>query len=328
MQNTHWRIALGYAAIAGAWIILSDRALGALLPEVKSLERWSMLKGLGFVAVTSLGLWFYTRASIRALLERERRREQAEARAVAALDQLRALTARIVSVREEEKRRIARDLHDELGQLLTALELDVGRLERKLESFAPSAAVNELIDDAVAASALAAEVQRSVQRIASDLRPGALDALGLAAALREELRRFAERTGAETSFEAPEPLPMLARDLTTALYRIVQEALTNVARHGRARSVRLTLACDEQDILLRVVDDGVGMSDGAQESPHALGLLGMRERAMMVGGEAMIARGPTGGTIVEVRAPLWVNRGVGEAPGMEAGESDDVPHRG
>lgn len=216
---------------------------------------------------------------------------------------LRALAGRLQSVREEEKARIARDLHDELGQLLTGLKMDLRWLERRLSDLPASAAVNPLVDRAVAASDLADRTVRSVQRIAAELRPGALDRLGLVPALRQEARRFQERSGlpceARLDEAAPEPPPEVA----TALYRICQEALTNVTRHASATRVVVTLDAEPHGLVLRVEDDGRGF-DPAAPGPEALGLLGMTERATLLGGDVAFSRRPGGGTTVTARVPL------------------------
>jgi two-component system sensor histidine kinase UhpB len=221
----------------------------------------------------------------------------------ASREQLRALAGRLQSVREEEKARMARDLHDELGQLLTGLKMDLRWLERRLSDLPPAGDVNLLVDRAVAASELADQTVASVQRIAAELRPGALDRLGLVPALRQELRHFQARTGlaceARLDEAAPEPPPEVA----TALYRICQEALTNVTRHAAAGRVIVSLSAEPPGLVLRVEDDGRGF-DAAAQGPGALGLLGMTERATLLGGDVQFARRPGGGTVVTARVPL------------------------
>jgi len=183
------------------------------------------------------------------------------------------------------------------------LKMDLRWLERRLCELPASDAVNRLVDRAVAASALADQTVLSVQRIAAELRPGALDRLGLVPALRQEARRFEERTGlpceAHLDDAAPEPPPEVA----TALYRICQEALTNVTRHASASRVRVALAAEPPALVLRVEDDGRGLQAGAP-GPGALGLLGMTERATLLGGEVAFEPRPGGGTIVTARVPL------------------------
>jgi PAS domain S-box-containing protein len=235
---------------------------------------------------------------------REAQRSLAESR-----EQLRALAARIQGVREEEKARIARDLHDELGQLVTGLKMDLRWIERRIGELAESDAAHALLDRAVAASELADQTVASVQRLAADLRPGALDRLGLGAALRQEGRAFEARTGVRCEVELDEGLPPLSDDLATALYRIAQEAMTNVARHAAARRVRVQLGrADGAAVRLRVEDDGRGIAPRDATRPDALGLLGMRERANALHGAVRIAAAPGGGTVVTAELPLDAER--------------------
>jgi signal transduction histidine kinase len=218
-------------------------------------------------------------------------------------EELRALTERIQTTREEEQARIARDLHDELGQLLTALKVTVRGLENKLEKLPPSDATGVLIDQLVEAGGLVDLTVASVHRVVSELRSAALDQLGLPAALRDQGRRFGARTGIECHVDAPEDLPPLPRDVSTALYRIAQEALTNVVRHAGASRVDVRLAAGGGEVTLRVDDDGRGIQPAGGREDE-LGVVGMRERATRLGGELAVTSGPRGGTTVRVRIPL------------------------
>jgi PAS domain S-box-containing protein len=221
------------------------------------------------------------------------------------------LAARLEQVREEEKSRIARDLHDQLGQLLTGLKLDLLWLEERLEAMEPTPVVRSLVERAVAASALSEQTVTEVQRIATDLRPAALDRLGLGAALQQEGRRFEARARVACRVELSEPLPPLPATRATALYRIAQEALTNVARHARAGQVVVRLEAAAGEVTLTVDDDGVGLEPSRAGHSEALGLAGMRERAELEGGELVLSGRPGGGTRVAARLPLH--------PGEEGG---------
>lgn len=215
---------------------------------------------------------------------------------------LRALAARLQRVREEEQTRIARDLHDELGQLLTGLKMELRSIERRLGEADPAEALNQLLDQVVAASELVDRTGASVRRIAADLRPGTLDQLGLGSALRQEGRSFQQRTGIATEVHVDGGVPELQRDATTALYRIAQEALTNVARHASAGRVGVSLHADDSVVALQVEDDGCGVPAGSP-GPLALGILGMKERASLFGGDVTVARGERGGTVVRAALP-------------------------
>jgi signal transduction histidine kinase len=213
-------------------------------------------------------------------------------------ERLRALFARLHSIREEERTRIARDLHDELGQLLTALKLQLCSLEKK------AGRKGNGILDLKTSSSLIDQTLATVRRIAFELRPSTLDQLGLVHTLREEIRRFEGRTGIRCKACLPEQLPDLGPERTTALYRIFQEALTNVSRHAGASQVAVRLEVSPFRITLECEDDGRGFDASFAESPLALGLAGMVERARALEGEVRFQRGPEGGTIVTASIPL------------------------
>jgi signal transduction histidine kinase len=215
---------------------------------------------------------------------------------------IRALASRVQVAREEEKTRIARDLHDDLGQLLTAVQMELRWVEEKLERHPDTDLTNALTDHAVEIGRLVEQTVRSVQRIAADLRPSALDRLGLGAALRQEGRRFEERTGVPCEVLVLDDLPDLDGGAAISIYRVAQEALTNVARHARASRVTVTLGASEHDLTLRIADDGRGLEE-ADQRPAALGLLGMKERAALLGGEVRLSGAPGEGTVVELRVP-------------------------
>ncbi|HEX8296453.1 MAG TPA: PAS domain S-box protein [Chthoniobacteraceae bacterium] len=217
-------------------------------------------------------------------------------------EELRALTARMESLREEERTRISREIHDELGQLLTALKMDLRWLERRVEAESAETP-HPFLERIVGATEMADATLRAVQRIAADLRPGVLDKLGLATALRYEARRFQERTGIACAVQHSSELPAIGADRTTALFRIFQECLTNVARHSGATEVRVSLDLRGGMLTLSVEDNGCGMKEDAAEGRASLGVLGMKERAAKMGGELSFHPGKSGGTIVAVRLP-------------------------
>lgn len=215
--------------------------------------------------------------------------------AVEAREQLRALASRLQVAREDEAARIARELHDEIGQLLTSLKIDLSRLPAH-----DGAALRAGIDDMNQRIAAALDF---VRRISAELRPGVLDKLGLAAALQWQAREIEARTELAVQLEAEELTPPLSERTSVSLFRIAQEALTNVVRHAGASVVEITLADTDRGILLSVHDDGRGIPPDAVTASESLGLIGMRERALLIGGELSIHREPGGGTTVEVRVP-------------------------
>ncbi len=200
-------------------------------------------------------------------------------------------------VREEEKSRVARELHDELAQTLTALKIDTAWLRRTLPDDAAVqarlAGMLERLDDAVA----------STRRIAADLRPLVLDDLGLSAAIEWLVQGFGERTGVPCTLEADEELE-LPEPYATGIFRIVQESLTNVAKHAQARQVAVRLVRQGEVLAVSVQDDGAGFDPASPRKPQSLGLAGLRERAHLLRGEVAVHSAPGAGTRVEARVPL------------------------
>jgi PAS domain S-box-containing protein len=228
-------------------------------------------------------------------------RKQQEQAIARQQQELRDLSAQVLEAREEEKTLIARELHDELGQLLTALKMDVGWLRERLPRQAP-----ELGEKARQMGQLLDQTVASVRRISADLRPLMLDDLGLADAAGWLVEDFARRSGIECRIDlAPrEALDALERNVAIALYRVLQESLTNVARHAGARRAWASLALAEGEVRLEVEDDGRGIAPDDLAKSRSLGLKGMRERVRYLGGSFEAARAPRGGTRVRVSLPL------------------------
>jgi signal transduction histidine kinase len=212
--------------------------------------------------------------------------------------QLRALATRLQKVREEERTEIAREIHDELGQALTGLKLDISwmksRLPREHDMTAHCASIIERIDHTL----------NAVRRIATTLRPSVLDQLGLAAALEWQGQEFGARTGIEVAMELATDGTPIPDDLGSSAFRILQESLTNVVRHAKAIRVTIRLSQTPSLLTLDVSDDGVGCSAECLEGTRSLGLIGMRERALACGGELSITGRPDRGTTVLLRVPL------------------------
>jgi PAS domain S-box-containing protein len=212
--------------------------------------------------------------------------------------ELRELSARVLEAREEEKTIIARELHDELGQLLTALKMDLDWLRERLppgEAADKSRAMNGLLERTVG----------SVRRIAADLRPLMLDDLGLADAAAWLVEDFSQRSGICCALEKPDSETLLAieRGAATTVYRALQESLTNVGRHSGAKNAWVLLKLENSTLRLEVEDDGKGMPP-ATERGRSLGLKGMRERVHYHGGELEVGSAPRGGTRVKIWIPL------------------------
>lgn len=219
-------------------------------------------------------------------------------------EQLRALSARLESLREEERRRISREVHDELGQRLTGLKMDLNWLESRLERIGDPKLRTELEERIVAAGATADEMIGTVQRVADELRPAILDNLGLVSALRHEAGQFQSRTGVHVSLVLPEGSLRLPPAVSIAVYRIFQEILTNVMRHAQATAVRVSLKTSQDRLHLVVEDNGRGFGPEELGSPSGLGVLGMKERAAMVSGSVSVAGRPGKGTRVQLEIPI------------------------
>jgi PAS domain S-box-containing protein len=212
--------------------------------------------------------------------------------------QLRALAGRVQAAREEERTRIARELHDELGQQLTAIRMDLGWLVRRQEHATP--AVRERLE---AMTQLVDTTFKMVRRLGTELRPGILDDLGLAAAIEWQAREFESRSGIEVAVDASAELRCLDAQLATAIFRIFQEILTNVGRHAGARHVTARLVERDGRVVFEVADDGRGIRPEEAANVDSLGLLGMRERAALLAGTFRIEARPEGGTLVTVELP-------------------------
>ncbi len=230
------------------------------------------------------------------------RRLSAEAELQESYERLRALAANLELVREEERTQIARELHDQLGQALTAMKFDLAWLTDRIVS--KDAALGH---KAGAVTAQMDAMIKTVRRIATELRPGMLDDLGLAASIEWLARDFEKRTGIVCAVSVSSPDLPLARTPSLALFRIFQEALTNVARHAGAQLIEVRLAATPETVTLQVHDDGRGIQVDEIAGLHSLGLLGMRERAQRLGGAFDIQAVPGDGTIVTVSVPLKPN---------------------
>jgi len=212
--------------------------------------------------------------------------------------QLRALAARLETVREEERTRVAREIHDELGQALTAIKIDFSFLLSDLPEVqglaaARSQSILKLLDQTI----------QSVRRIGTELRPTSLDVLGLLAALEWAAAGFQTRMGTKCEISLPDVDIPLDSERSTALFRIFQETLTNVARHAEATQVHARLSEENGSVILEVRDNGKGIGEERLSAGTSLGILGMRERVLLLGGTFTISGTPGKGTTVRVVIP-------------------------
>jgi signal transduction histidine kinase len=204
---------------------------------------------------------------------------------------------------EEERIRIAREIHDELGQILTAADIELAGVHKEISDNRPAAekisAVSELIGIAI----------EDVQRICSELRPRVLDHLGLIAALEWQADEFSKRSGIICGIKTPKERTVLSPEVSTTIFRIFQETLTNAARHSGATEVRATLSMDEESITLEVSDNGRGIPVEKLADSDSLGIIGTRERAQELGGTVRYKGIDGTGTTVTAKIPLK-KRGV------------------
>jgi two-component system, NarL family, sensor histidine kinase UhpB len=233
-------------------------------------------------------------------------RKRFEAQLQKSQGELRMLAGHLESAREAERTRIAREIHDEFGQLLAGFKFDLAWLERKL-SAQPEVPRAALLEKVQAMTEFLPGMVQAVRRIAAELRPGVLDDLGLAAAVEWQSGEFQKRTGIKVLVRAALAERELPQEIKTALFRVFQESLTNVARHTEAKRVRVSLSESAGQILLEVEDDGRGITAADLSKTGTFGLLGMRERLTPLHGRCDIRGGPGQGTTVSITVPLGVD---------------------
>jgi len=259
-------------------------------------------------------------------------RKRFEAQLKTSQEELRKLAGHLESAREAERTRIAREIHDEFGQLLTGFKYDLAWLEKKLsappsprpipgppdadepsDASSPGEATRAaLLEKVSAMTDLLHGMVQSVRRIAAELRPGVLDDLGLAAAVEWQSGEFQKRTGIRLHVRTALSERELPREIATALFRVFQESITNVGRHAGAKSVRVDLREAADQISLEVSDDGRGVTETDLGKAGAFGLLGMRERIAPLRGRFEIRGGPGKGTTVSITVPLGVSGSLGK----------------
>jgi len=214
--------------------------------------------------------------------------------------ELTELSQHLIRVSEEEKASLARELHDTLGSNLTAINMDLNWIQRRMPEQARE--VRERMQRVLQLLADTVELKHAV---IEGLRPSHLDNLGLAFAMRSHCREFSRRTGLPCEVDVHEDFDELDPASAIAFYRIAQEALTNITKHAEASRVHMTLVREDQAVRLRIVDDGRGVAEGALAKPKSHGVVGMRERMRQLGGTFSISRGANGkGTVIEAFMPM------------------------
>jgi signal transduction histidine kinase len=212
---------------------------------------------------------------------------------------LRNLASHLQTIREEERTAIAREIHDELGQVLTVLKIQITLLSNKLREDQ-----QELKDKIISVSDMIDDTVEKVQRITAKLRPDILDELGLIPAIEWQAQEFQKVTGIKCSITVPGEELILNDEKSTAVFRIFQEALTNIMRHSKAKLISISIQKKKDLLLLKIKDNGVGVAEEQLKDFKSLGIIGMKERALILGGEVTIEGTPGKGTEVIVEIPL------------------------
>lgn len=214
-------------------------------------------------------------------------------------DQLRKLGNQVQDIREEEKSRIAREVHDQLGQALTALKIDSIQIEKKLPKEFP-----ELKTQATAMTGIIDETIQSVQRIATELRPPILDAFGLCEAIAWQAKEYESRYNLKFDVNCRQDSMEMDKKMQVSLFRVFQEAVSNVVRHAKATKVNVEIGFEEGELIFSIEDDGVGIKEKDVANFESLGLIGIQERILPYNGQAEFLGRPGKGTAVMVRIPL------------------------
>ncbi|MCP5127382.1 MAG: sensor histidine kinase [Gammaproteobacteria bacterium] len=297
-----------YTIVALSWVLISDLFLAqfsastAVLPFIYSIG-----KGWLFIGVTSALLYRllcryqkFDEELLRQLRENQQRHLAQELSRQSA-EYLRKLSRRLLSVQEEERRALARELHDDLGQQLTALKLNLGILGRNLTNAGNQRRIADCLE-------IVDHTLEHIRDTARNLRPAMLDDLGLSSALHWFARRQTERTGCVIKVQ--DHLPPLSAELEIAVFRIAQEAVNNAIRHGQAQSIIIAIHTDDQELTLTIQDNGGGfeLETPPTHCEPGMGLSNMRERAELLGGQWTLASRPGEGATVKVILPLLEKR--------------------
>jgi signal transduction histidine kinase len=217
--------------------------------------------------------------------------------------QLKNFAAHLQNVREEERILLAREIHDELGQILVAIKIDLGIMKQKAQKFIYPDAADEFLNKFEQLSAMVDNTLKAARRIMTDLRPEVLDLLGFVDALKQHIAKFQERYGVVCTFESNLSTVEIDSQRSVALFRILQESLNNIAKHAHATEVKIHLVKSEHKIEFVICDNGVGFDMSRKTKQDSYGLIGMKERAFLLEGELTISSAPDKGTTVKIEIP-------------------------
>jgi signal transduction histidine kinase len=296
------------AAVAVVWIatdLFFLRPMGAMAAASQRLAEGALDTRIGDISgadeLRRLARGFDEMAG--ALETRMAREQEAKRQLEASQKQLRDLTGYLQDVREQERTRIARELHDDFGQSLTILKLDLSWLKKRLPADA-----RPMLDKLEAMGQVIDTALETMHTVTAELRPVILDDFGLAAAMEWQTGEFKNRTGLDCRIETDPDLPPVSKPMSTAVFRIFQEILTNVARHAEADRVEMRLRTENRKLVLEVQDDGRGITEAQVRDARSFGLVGIRERLHPFGGTVQFAGRPGRGTCVTVVIPIEEER--------------------
>lgn len=285
------KITIIYLIFGCAWIFFSDILLLSIAVDEDVVLRYQTYKGWMFIFITSVFLFF--------LLQRHfNLRKKVEEQLFESHQSLRNLTAHQETVREEERVRIAREIHDELGQALTGLKMDVIWIKKRMTENNPLTEKFDLLTENINSTI------KTVRKIASELRPVELDDLGLVAALESESEDFETRTEIKTLFHSSVESVELPRETAVNVFRVYQEALTNIVKHSEATKVTTDIWTEGNRFFLKVEDNGRGITEPDMKKKSSFGLLGMKERARISGGEIKVFGNQDKGSVVLFEVPI------------------------
>ena len=294
-------LVLGFGVTLGLWLLAA-----ADLADLYASTQRQALVWLGLASLLSLGIALVAMLYSQRLEGSLRRQRSLD---VQHTGELQRLSAKLVAAHEEERRTIARELHDELGQVLTAIKMELAVAERKVEA---TGTPKGLLADAQAITDSALGTVRNLTHL---LHPPMLDDLGLSAAIEWQVRGFSKRHGLRVDFQHAETSERLRPEVEAAAYRIVQEGLTNVVRHAQATEVRLDLQRLHGSVRIGLEDNGIGFNPEVamqQSAVRGLGLIGIRERASELLGSFRIESAPGRGTRLTIDLPAHPRAGVDE----------------
>jgi signal transduction histidine kinase len=308
-----WYVGKGYGILfavlcAFVWFVVENLFTGPSFNE--AIPYWNASVRLGFFLIVVLLIWkvkslqenleisVYQRTQ--ELVSEITLHEQAKEEIILVNNQLRELNKKIETIREEQNTRIAREVHDELGQSLTAMNLELMWIIKKYSGS------DDIVGRMMMLSGLVSDTINTVRKISSDLRPRLLDQLGIFPAIESQLKDFRNRTSVETLLSYPDDEIKIDTHVSSAIFRIFQEALTNISRHSRCSFVNVNLSVqDKQNLVMSIKDDGIGFDmKKNRNSMKGLGLLGMKERAGIHNGSLVINTSPGKGTEIVLKIPI------------------------